>query len=427
MIVKVLVVGSGGREHALLWALNRSPQQTRLYVAPGNGGTGRLATNVPIKAEDIDGIVDFAVAEQIDFVVVGPEAPLAMGLVDRLQHAGIRAFGPTAAAARVEASKAFSKTLMRDRGIPTAWFAHFTDYDSARAYLDAHPAPIVLKADGLAAGKGVLVCQTDEEAREGLRAIMLDHRFGAAGERVLIEEYLTGQEVSVLAFADGEHIEPMILAQDHKAAYDGDRGPNTGGMGCYAPARLLDDRMLQRVTTEVLHPAIDGLAALGSPYVGVLYAGLMVRDDDYKVLEFNCRFGDPETQVILPLMETDLLSVLEACVSQELDQIALCWSHRSAACVVMASGGYPGDYERGLSIEGLDRVTPSDDLLVFHAGTRQDGRRTITDGGRVLGITGIGDDLDTALKRAYAATLQIHWPGAYYRNDIGARALGQEG
>ncbi len=427
MPVKVLVVGSGGREHALVWALSRSPQETELFVAPGNGGTAAMATNVPIKAEDIAGIVSFASEQQIDLVVVGPEAPLALGLVDQLQSAGIRAFGPSAAAARIEASKAFSKIFMREHGIPTAAFGNFTDYGSALSYLDAHPAPIVLKADGLAAGKGVLVCETDDEAREALRAIMLDHRFGAAGDRVVIEEFLTGQEVSVLAFADGKHVEPMLLSQDHKAAYDGDRGPNTGGMGCYAPANILSRSMLQRVITEVLQPTVDGMAAAGTPYVGVLYAGLMIQDDDFQVLEFNCRFGDPETQVILPLLETDLLSVFEACVAQELDQIALRWTGKSAACIVLASGGYPGDYERGLVIEGLGSVPQGDDLIVFHAGTRQDGKRLITDGGRVLGVTGIADDLRGALSGAYAAADKIRWPGVFYRHDIGARGLAQEG
>jgi len=426
MPVKVLVVGSGGREHALVWALSRSPQKTELYAAPGNGGTAAIATNVPIKAEDIAGIVSFASDKEIDLVVVGPEGPLALGLVDRLQAAGIRAFGPSAAAARIEASKAFSKTFMREHSIPTAGFGNFTDYGSALSYLDAHPAPIVLKADGLAAGKGVLVCETDDEARDALRAIMLDHRFGAAGDRVVIEEFLTGQEVSVLAFADGKHIEPMLLSQDHKAAYDGDRGPNTGGMGCYAPANILSPAMLQRVIAEVLQPTVDGLSAAGTPYVGVLYAGLMIQGDDFQVLEFNCRFGDPEAQVILPLLETDLLSVFEACVAQELDQIALRWTGKSAACVVLASGGYPGDYERGLVIEGLESVTQGDDLIVFHAGTRQDGKRLITDGGRVLGVTGIADDLRGALSGAYAAADKIHWPGVFYRHDIGARGLAQE-
>ncbi|NLT73183.1 MAG: phosphoribosylamine--glycine ligase [Chloroflexi bacterium] len=423
MARRVLVVGSGGREHALLWSLSRSQEPLDLFVAPGNGGTGALARNMAVRAEDIDGIVALAREEAIDLVVVGPEAPLALGLVDRLQEAGIAAFGPTAAAARVESSKAFSKALMRDQGIPSASFGTFTEYASARDYLEAHPAPIVLKADGLAAGKGVLVCQTDAEAQDALRAIMVDRQFGEAGSRVVIEEYLTGQEVSVLAFADGRHVVPMVLAQDHKPAYDGDRGPNTGGMGCFAPAPLLDAALLQRVTTEVLQRALDGLEAMGCPYVGVLYAGLMVRDGDYKVLEFNCRFGDPETQVILPLLETDLLTIIDACLAGSLDSVAFKWSSRSAVCVVMASGGYPGSYERGLEIQGLERIPADKDLIVFHAGTRREGARVLTDGGRVLGLTALGDDLAAAMSRAYAATAAVRWPGAFYRRDIGTRNL----
>lgn len=409
-----------------MWALHRSPQETELYAAPGNGGTARLATNVPIRADDVEGIVTFARKQGIDMVVVGPEAPLALGLVDELQAVGVPAFGPTAAAARIEASKAFSKRFMRDHGIPTGDFASFTHYASARAYLDAHPAPIVIKADGLAAGKGVLVCQTDEEAQDALRAVMVERRFGAAGDRVLIEEFLTGQEVSVLAFVDGEHVEPMILCQDHKAAYDGDRGPNTGGMGCYAPAKVLSQPMLQRVVDQVLQPTADGLREMGAPYVGVLYAGLMVNDDQFSVLEFNCRFGDPEAQVILPLLETDLLATMEACVNGNLGQIALRWSAKTAVCVVLASGGYPGDYERGFEIEGLDRLAGHEDVIVFHAGTLLDQERAITDGGRVLGATAWADDLAQAMDRAYAAAAQISWPGMIYRRDIGAKGLAKE-
>jgi len=424
--VKLLVVGSGGREHALVWALHRSPEETEIYAAPGNGGMAELATNVPIRAEDVDGIVTFARKEGIDLVVVGPEAPLALGLVDELQSVGVPAFGPSAAAARIESSKTFSKRFMRDHGIPTGAFASFTDYASARAYLDAHPAPIVIKADGLAAGKGVLVCQTDEEAHNALRAVMLERRFGAAGERVLIEEFLTGQEVSVLAFADGEHVEPMILSQDHKAAYDGDRGPNTGGMGCYAPARVLSGPMLQRVVDQVLQPTVDGLREMGAPYVGVLYAGLMVEGDRFSVLEFNCRFGDPEAQVILPLLETDLLAVMEACLNGDLEQIALRWTGQTAVCVVLASGGYPGDYERGFEIEGLDGLAGQPDVYAFHAGTQRTDGRVITDGGRVLGVTAWAGDLPQAMSRAYDAVGQIRWPGMIYRRDIGAKGLPKE-
>ncbi len=424
--MKLLVVGSGGREHALVWALHRSPEETEIYAAPGNGGTAELATNVPIRAEDVDGIVTFARKEGIDLVVVGPEAPLALGLVDELQSVGVPAFGPSAAAARIESSKVFSKRFMRDHGIPTGAFAAFTDYASARAYLEAHPAPIVIKADGLAAGKGVLVCQRDEEAQDALRAIMLERRFGAAGDRVLVEEFLTGQEVSVLAFCDGEHVEPMILSQDHKAAYDGDRGPNTGGMGCYAPARVLSQPMLQRVVDQVLQPTVDGLRAMGAPYVGVLYAGLMVEGDRFSVLEFNCRFGDPEAQVILPLLETDLLAVIEACLNGDLEQIALRWTGQTAVCVVLTSGGYPGDYERGFEIEGLDALAGRPDVFAFHAGTLRDDGRVITDGGRVLGVTAWADDLPRAMGQAYDAVGSIRWPGMTYRRDIGAKGLPKE-
>ncbi len=424
--MKLLVVGSGGREHALVWALDRSPQETELFVAPGNGGTAALATNVPIKAEDVDGIVTFARKEGIDMVVVGPEAPLAAGLVDELNAVGVPAFGPTAMASRIESSKSFSKRFMREHGIPTGDFASFTDYASARSYLEAHPAPIVVKADGLAAGKGVLVCETDEEAQDALRAIMVEHRFGAAGDRVIIEEFLTGQEVSVLAFVDGKRVQPMILSQDHKAAYDGDRGPNTGGMGCYAPAKVLSQPMLQRVVDQVLQPVVDGLREMGAPYVGVLYAGLMVENDHFSVLEFNCRFGDPEAQVILPLLETDLLAVLGACVNGELGQIALRWIDQTAVCVVMASGDYPGDYEIGFEIEGLNRLANMEDVYAFHAGTLLDQGRVITDGGRVLGVTAWADDLAQAMDRAYEAVDQIHWPGAFYRQDIGAKGLVKE-
>ncbi len=425
--MKLLVVGSGGREHALVWALDRSPQETEIYAAPGNGGTADLATNVPIQAEDVEGLVTFARKEGIDLVVVGPEVPLALGLVDELHAVGVPAFGPSAAAARIESSKAFSKRFMREHGIPTGDFAIFTDYNSARAYLEAHPAPIVIKADGLAAGKGVLVCQSDEEAQDALRSIMLERRFGAAGDRVVIEEFLTGQEVSVLAFCDGAHVEPMILSQDHKAAYDGDRGPNTGGMGCYAPARVLSQPMLQRVVDQVLQPTVDGLREMGTPYVGVLYAGLMVQDARFSVLEFNCRFGDPEAQVILPLLETDLLAVLEACLNGDLEQIALRWTGQTAVCVVLASGGYPGDYERGFVIEGLEALAGQPDVFVFHAGTLRDDGRVITNGGRVLGVTAWADDLSRAVARVYEAVEQIHWPGMTYRHDIGAKGLVREG
>ncbi len=421
--VKVLVVGSGGREHALVWALHRSPLVREIHIAPGNGGTGDLARNVPIPAEDVAALTAYAAQERFDLVVIGPEVPLALGLTDVLQAQGLRVFGPTAAAARLESSKAFSKDFMRAHGIPTADYAVFNSYDAALRYLDTHPAPIVIKADGLAAGKGAIVCRSDAEARAAVQQMMRDRIFGTAGDRVVIEECLTGQEVSVLAFVDGRRVAPMVLAQDHKAAYDGDRGPNTGGMGCYAPAPVLDAATLRRVVGEVLQPAVDGLRELGTPYIGVLYAGLMVSGDDFAVLEFNCRFGDPETQVILPLLETDLVVVMNACIDGRLDKIEITWSSRSCVCVVMASGGYPGSYQRGYEITGLDEAVQLPDTIIFHAGTKRQNGRVLTAGGRVLGVTACAEDLNDAIARAYAAVARIQWPGVMYRRDIGAKGL----
>lgn len=425
--MKVLVVGSGGREHALTWALRRSKRVKNIHVAPGNGGTAEIATNVPIAADDIPALVAHAVSGRFDLVVIGPEVPLALGLVDRLQAAGIRAFGPTAQAAQIESSKVFSKAFMRENGIPTAEAATFDDYDAALRYLEAHPAPIVIKADGLAAGKGAIVCQTDAEARKALYRIMKQRVFGKAGERVVIEEFLRGQEVTVLAFADGFRAVPMILAQDHKAAWDGDRGPNTGGMGSYAPAPILDAAMLTRVEREVLQPAMEGMRRLGTPYVGVLYAGLMVTDGDFRVLEFNCRFGDPEAQAILPLLENDLVDVIEACLEGRLDAITLRWAPLSCVCVVMASGGYPDEYQTGYEIMGLEDAAELENVVIFHAGTRRERDRVLTAGGRVLGVTAWAKDLRGAVDRAYEAVRRIHWPNVMYRTDIGAKGLLREG
>ena len=422
--MKVLVVGSGGREHALVWALDRSPQVDEIQVAPGNGGTSTLATNVPIAADDIPDLVEHATQEEVDLVVVGPEVPLALGLVDAMQESDVRIFGPSEKAARIESSKAYSKDFMRDHDIPTAPYAIFEDYDRARAYLEEHPAPIVVKASGLAAGKGSIVCQTDDEACQALDEIMRKRTFGEAGDLVVIEECLEGEEVSVLAFSDGQTVTPMVLAQDHKPAYDSDLGPNTGGMGCYAPAPLLARARLERVIDEVLQPTVDGMRHEGNPYVGVLYAGLMLSDDDFQVLEFNCRFGDPEAQVIFPLLETDLVSVLEACIDGALDEIELRWSDQTCVCVVMASGGYPVEYETGYEIEGLEEDLS--DTFVFHAGTKLEDGRVLTDGGRVLGVTAWADDLRSAVDRAYARADCIHWPEAMMRRDIGAKGLREE-
>ena len=424
--VKVLVVGSGGREHALAWSLGRSPQVDEIHVAPGNGGTCELATNVPIAVDDIPALVSYVEDHRFDLVVIGPELPLALGLSDALRSRGLRVFGPSAGAARIESSKAFSKDFMRANDMPTADYAIFDDHGEALAYLGEHPAPIVVKASGLAAGKGSIVCHTDRQARTALHQIMVERAFGEAGDLVVVEECLAGQEVSVLAFTDGRTVAPMLLAQDHKPAYDGDKGPNTGGMGCYAPAPLLDDALMRRVTDEVLQRTVDGMRDAGTPYVGVLYAGLMVSDGDFQVLEFNCRFGDPEIQVILPLLGTDLVSAMEACIDGELHRIELDWSPQSCVCVVMASGGYPGSYKRGYEISGLEEASRIPDAMIFHAGTRRDGERVLTAGGRVLGVTAWADDLPTAIERAYAAVGLIRWPGVIYRSDIGAKGLQAE-
>ena len=421
--MRVLVVGSGGREHALTWALSRSPKVTAVYVAPGNAGTTAMATNVPIVADDLAAMSQHCAEERYDLVVVGPEVPLAEGLADRLRAEGIRVFGPSQQCAQIEASKAYAKDFMSTHGIPTAAYATFDDYAQARDYVASHGAPIVIKASGLAAGKGAIVCQTEEEAQRALDRVMKERAFGDAGDTVVLEDCLTGQEASVLAFTDGETVVPMVVAQDHKAAYDGDRGPNTGGMGCYAPTSLVDDATVERVVEQVLQPAVDGLRARGCRYVGVLYAGLMLEDDRFQVLEFNCRFGDPETQVILPLLETDLVDIMEACIDGRLDEVRVSWRDQSAVCVVMASGGYPSSYEKGFAIEGLDDAAALQDTVVFHAGTRCDDGRVLTDGGRVLGVTAWADTLSDAMARAYQAVEQIHWPGVMYRSDIGAKGL----
>jgi len=421
--MRILVVGSGGREHCLIWALQRSPQVNQIYAAPGNGGTQPAALNVAIPAEDIHALTTFAMQEQIDLVVVGPEVPLALGLADELHRVGVPVFGPCAAAARLESSKAFSKAFMVANHIPTAAYHSFTDYPSARDYLNEQQPPVVIKASGLAAGKGVIICSTLEEAHTALRSVMVERIFGTAGDEVVIEEYLSGQEVSVLAFCDGRTAVPMVLAQDHKAAWDGDRGPNTGGMGCYAPADVLDAAQQQAVLEQVLQPVLRGMAAQGTPYVGVLYAGLMLTQQGFKVLEFNCRFGDPETQVILPLLETSLLEVILACLNGTLAQLELSWRAGAAVCVVLTAGGYPGHYRKHDLIQGLDAAQQLPEVNIFHAGTTCENGQVYTAGGRVLNVTAIAPDLRTAITKAYAAASLIHWPDMAYRRDIGAKGL----
>ncbi len=418
--MNVLVIGSGGREHALAWKLAQSPQVERVFVAPGNGGTaddaGGRIRNVALDLADPTALRSFRL------VVIGPEAPLADGIVDRLQAVGVRCFGPTAAAARLEASKAFAKAFMARHAIPTARAEVFSDYAAALAYLRRVDYPVVIKASGLAAGKGVIVPEMLAEAEVALYRIMVERQFGAAGDEVLIEERLAGPEVSLLAFCDGHTVVTMPAAQDHKRVFDGDRGPNTGGMGAYAPAPIAPPDLVRELTATILQPVVDGMAAEGSPYVGVLYAGLMLTAAGPRVLEFNCRFGDPETQAILPLLASDLLEVCEACVDGVLDRVTVRWQNAAAATVVAASEGYPGDYPRGRTITGSEAAAALPGVVVFHAGTQRlaDGR-FVTDGGRVLAVTGVGADLRQALDRAYAGMRCIHFDGMHYRRDIGAK------
>ncbi len=423
--MRVLIIGSGGREHALAWKAAQSPRLSALFVVPGNAGTAALARTVDLAADDVPGLTAWASANAIDLVIIGPEIPLSAGLADALRGAGLRVFGPSRAAAEIETSKAFAKDFMRRHSLPTAGYAAFTDFYAAVGHLltvDFDRTGIVIKASGLAAGKGVILPNCADDAEAALRQIMLDHEFGAAGDTVIIEERLTGEEVSLLAFCDGRTVRAMPPAQDHKRVGEGDTGPNTGGMGAYAPAPACPPALVAELTRTVLQPAVDALQAEGRSFVGVLYAGLMLTPAGPRVLEFNCRFGDPETQVILPLLASDLLEVCAACAEGRLAEVEVAWHAGSAACVVLASEGYPGPYPSGRVITGLDRVPP--DTVVFHAGTRQDGEAVVTAGGRVLGVTGWGVDLPAALERAYAAVECIQFDGQHYRRDIGRRALG---
>jgi len=426
--VNVLIIGGGGREHALAWKAARSPRVSGVWVAPGNAGTAREARvqNLDVSAEDIDGLL--AAAQQIDagLTIVGPEAPLVAGVVDRFRDAGRRCFGPDRSAARLEGSKAFTKAFLERHRIPTAAYQSFSDLAAAEAYLDANPAPIVVKADGLAAGKGVTVASTDAEARRAVRECLADNKFGAAGASVVIEECLTGEEASFICMVDGEHVLPLASSQDHKARDDGDRGPNTGGMGAYSPAPVVDQAMHQRIMDQVIGPTVRGLASDGTPYTGFLYAGLMIGADGVpRVLEYNCRFGDPETQPILMRLRSDLVALCEAALDGRLDGVAADWDPRAALGVVMAAGGYPDQYRKGDVITGLDGID-SETVKVFHAGTRLDNGRVVTSGGRVLCVTALGSDVREAQRTAYAAVDRIQWRDAFYRTDIGYRAVARE-
>ena len=417
--MNILVIGSGGREHALYWKLSESPQTEQIYAIPGNPGMGASAA---IALDDHAAILRFVKEHEIGLVVVGPEVPLMNGLVDELEAAGIRAFGPRANAAEIEGSKSFAKDLMKKYGIPTARYEVFTAAEPARAYIRQEGAPIVVKADGLAAGKGVIVAMTEQEALDAVDAIMEDHSFGDAGARVVIEEFMEGEEASLLAFTDGTMIRPMISAQDHKRAYDGDRGPNTGGMGTYAPAPVMTPEMTERAVEEILKPTIAAMAKEGRTYRGCLYLGLMVTADGPKVVEFNARFGDPETQVVLPLLDSDLVAIMCACADGTLADVPIRWKDGAAVCVVLASGGYPGHYEKGQEIHGLADAEAMG-ALVFHAGTAMKAGKLVTNGGRVLGVVGRGADISSAVDAAYAAATKISFKDAYYRKDIAHRAL----
>jgi phosphoribosylamine--glycine ligase len=425
--MRVLLVGSGGREHALAWKLAQSPKLTALYIAPGNAGTARLRAggaeiaNLPVKADDKAAVVQTALEKKIDLVVIGPEGPLAAGLADDLRAKGVAVFGPSQAAAEIESSKVFSKEFMQRRGIPTAKFSVFREFDRALAYVRDLEHPIVIKASGLAAGKGVILPENPMQAETALRQIMVEKEFGSSGDEVVLEERLNGPEVSLFGFTDGTTVQVTVPAQDHKRIFDNDRGPNTGGMGAYAPVPVFAPAMAEKIQRSILQPAIDGLREEGRPFIGVLFAGLMLTSQGPKVIEFNCRFGDPETEVILPLLESDLLEILYACATGKLADVKIRWSKGAAACVVLASEGYPGKYPAGRPIGGLDAASP--DSFVFHAGTREQDGQTVTAGGRVLCVTGWGDSIPQALKSAYTAIAPIRFEGMHYRKDIGRLAV----
>uniref|UniRef100_A0A831XF29 Phosphoribosylamine--glycine ligase n=1 Tax=Geobacter metallireducens TaxID=28232 RepID=A0A831XF29_GEOME len=421
--MKVLVVGGGGREHALVWKIAQSPLVEKVYCAPGNPGTGTIAENVPLAVDDLPGLLAFAREKEIGLTVVGPELPLSLGIVDLFEEHGLLIFGARRNAAIIEASKAFSKDLMKKYGVPTAAYDVFTEVEPAVAFIDRVGVPIVIKADGLAAGKGVIIAQTRDEAVAAVNDMLSGNAFGSAGSRVVIEEFLAGEEASFLAFTDGRQIIPLASAQDHKAVFDGDQGPNTGGMGAYSPAPVVTPAIHDFAMTEVMRRTIDGMAAEGRPYRGVLYAGLMINGGDVKVLEFNARFGDPECQPLLMRMKSDIVPVLLGVARGDLSGIAIEWHDKAAVCVVMAAGGYPGDYRKGDEIRGLDEAAAIDDLYVFHAGTAARDGKVVTAGGRVLGVTGLGATVREAIDRAYRGVGKICWEGVHFRKDIGAKAL----
>jgi phosphoribosylamine---glycine ligase len=419
--MNVLVIGSGGREHALVWKISQSPRVDQIWCAPGNAGIGQIAQLADLKANNIPGLVALAQELQIDLTVVGPEEPLTLGIVDAFRAEGLLVFGPNKAAAELEGSKVFSKDLMLKYGIPTAAYAEFSELSAARDYLQTAPLPTVVKADGLAAGKGVIIAQTKAEAEAAARAMLEEQAFGTAGKRIIIEEFLEGREATIMAFAAGTEFHAMPPAQDHKPAFDGDQGPNTGGMGCYSPVPMITPELQKEAEEKVIAPTLQALTQEKRPYFGILYAGLILTKDGLKVLEYNCRFGDPEAEVILPRLESDLMEQLVP-IAQGRFSPAPQWSERAATCVVMAAGGYPGKYETGKAIAGLEEAAALEDVIVFHSATKKAGAGFVTSGGRVLAVTGRGENPQAAIDRAYAAVGKISWENVHYRRDIGAKA-----
>jgi len=421
--MNILVVGSGGREHAIVWKIAKSRRVKKIYCAPGNPGIAQLAECVDIKADDISGLRDLAIREKIDLTIVGPEVPLTLGIVDSFEDKGLKVFGPLKKAAEIEGSKIFAKNLMQKYGIPTGGYKVFKDSREAKEYIKEHSYPLVVKADGLAAGKGVIICKTKEDALDAIKLIMEKKVFGRAGDRVIIEEFLKGEEASFLAITDGKTVIPLPPCQDHKAVFDGDRGPNTGGMGAYSPTPIITPKLKEDIMDNIMVPTIKAMGKEGRPYKGVLYAGLMITGNGPMVLEFNCRFGDPETQPIMMRLKNDLVDVLLSAVEGKLNKIKLKCDNKFALCVVMAAKGYPGDYEKGKEIKGIDDASRLNDIVVFHACTALNDSKLVTAGGRVLGVTAMGVGVKRAINKAYEAVSRIKWEGVHYRKDIGEKAI----
>lgn len=421
--MKVLIIGGGGREHALAWKVKQNKEVSKMYVLPGNAGLAQMAESVSLKMTNIHDIISFTKDYHIDLTVVGPEVPLSLGVVDFFQAHGLNIFGPRLSAAKIEWSKSFAKCLMKDNHIPTADYEIFSDAGKAKEYIRSKRKASVIKADGLASGKGAIVCPEVEDALQAIELIMEKKAFGQAGQHIVIEEFLTGEEASFLAFTDGETILPLSSAQDHKAVFDGDLGPNTGGMGAYSPTPVITQEIHDKIMDKIMMPTIEGLARLGTPYQGVLYAGLMIENNEPKVLEFNARFGDPETQPLLMRLDTDLISIIKKIQEKKLHQVNINWLPEAATCVVLASEGYPGPFTKGKVIQGLEDLADTPGVMVFHSGTLQQGKSIVTDGGRVLGVTALGKTITESISRAYDAVEKIYFEGMHYRKDIGWRAL----